>query len=106
MRLLYARVGRTFCRNCGREVIRETAEVVARRLGELPDGTRLLIGFDMPVVDRRRQPRDSRAGGRRSDSRAKKAPTDAGAAAGSAAISSTRSRRRSRRCDERDSAGC
>jgi hypothetical protein len=31
-------------------VIRETAEVVARRLGELPDGTRLLIGFEMPVV--------------------------------------------------------
>ncbi len=50
LRLLYARIGRTFCRNCGREVIRETAEVVARRLGELPEGTRLLIGFDMPVV--------------------------------------------------------
>ena len=51
MRLLYARVGRTFCRNCGREVVRETAEVVARQLGELPAGTRLLIGFDIPVVD-------------------------------------------------------
>ena len=51
MRLLYARVGRTFCRNCGREVVRETAEVVARQLGELPRGTRLLIGFDLPVVD-------------------------------------------------------
>jgi excinuclease ABC subunit A len=50
LRLLYARVGRTYCRNCGREVIRETAEVVARRLGELPGGTRLLIGFEMPVV--------------------------------------------------------
>src|SRR5918992_1663786 len=51
MRLLFARVGRTFCRNCGREVIRETAEVVARELGSLPDGTRLLIGFEMPVID-------------------------------------------------------
>ncbi len=50
LRLLYARVGRTYCRGCGREVIRETAEVVARRLGELPAGTRILIGFDMPVV--------------------------------------------------------
>src|SRR6187549_3892843 len=50
LRLLYARVGRTFCRNCGRDVIRETAEVVARRLGELPEGTRILIGFDMPIV--------------------------------------------------------
>jgi excinuclease ABC subunit A len=50
MRLLYARVGRTCCRRCGREVIRETAEVVARRLGELPEGARLLLGFDMPVI--------------------------------------------------------
>jgi len=51
MRLLYARVGRTFCCNCGRQVVRETAEVVARQLGELPAGTRLLIGFDLQVVD-------------------------------------------------------
>ena len=51
MRLLFARVGRTFCRNCGREVIRETAEVVARQLAGLPEGTRLLIGFDLPIVE-------------------------------------------------------
>src|SRR5215831_11016103 len=51
MRLLFARVGRTFCRQCGREVVRETAEVVARQLGGLPQGTRLLIGFDLPVVE-------------------------------------------------------
>ena len=51
MRLLFARVGRTFCRNCGREVVRETAEVVARQLGALPAGTRLLLGFDVPVVE-------------------------------------------------------
>ncbi|HEY6362841.1 MAG TPA: excinuclease ABC subunit UvrA [Vicinamibacterales bacterium] len=50
MRLLYARVGRTYCRNCGQEVVRETAEVVARRIGELPEGTRVLIGFELPVV--------------------------------------------------------
>ncbi len=50
MRLLYARVGRTICRKCGKEVIRETAEVVTNRLLELPEGTRLLIGFDLPVV--------------------------------------------------------
>ncbi|HLG57637.1 MAG TPA: excinuclease ABC subunit UvrA [Vicinamibacterales bacterium] len=50
MRLLFARVGRTFCRQCGQEVIRETAEVVARQLGELPTGTRLLIGFELPIV--------------------------------------------------------
>jgi excinuclease ABC subunit A len=50
MRLLWARVGRTICRQCGQEVVRETAEVVARRLNDLPQGTRVLIGFDMPVV--------------------------------------------------------
>src|ERR1051326_5315112 len=50
LRLLYARIGRTFCRSCGKEVIRETAEVVANRLSALPEGTRLLIGFDMPIV--------------------------------------------------------
>src|ERR1700738_2967983 len=49
MRLLYARVGRTLCRGCGREVVRETAEVVARTLGEVPAATRLLPGFDLQV---------------------------------------------------------
>jgi excinuclease ABC subunit A len=51
MRLLYARIGRTFCRTCGREVVRETAEVAARQLSALAPGTRLLIGFDLPVLD-------------------------------------------------------
>ena len=51
MRLLFARVGRTTCRNCGRPVVRETAEVVAGQLGELGDGERLLIGFDLPIIE-------------------------------------------------------
>jgi excinuclease ABC subunit A len=50
MRLLFARVGHTFCRTCGVEVVRETAEVVADRLLALSPGARLLIGFDMPVL--------------------------------------------------------
>ena len=50
MRLHFSRVRRTFCRQCGQEVVRETAEVVAKRLGELPLGTRLLMGFELPVV--------------------------------------------------------
>jgi excinuclease ABC subunit A len=50
LRLLYARVGRTFCRGCGQEVVRESPEVVARRLAALPGGTRLIVGFEMPVV--------------------------------------------------------
>ena len=50
MRLLFARVGHTFCRQCGKDVTRETAELVAKRLQELPAGTRLLIGFELPLV--------------------------------------------------------
>jgi len=50
MRLLYARVGRTMCRKCGQEVIRETAEVVTNKLMALPEGARLLLGFDLPVM--------------------------------------------------------
>jgi excinuclease ABC subunit A len=50
MRLLFARVGKTICRKCGQEVIRETAEVVADRLQRLPEGTRLLIGYELPLV--------------------------------------------------------
>ncbi len=61
MRLLFARVGKTICRNCGQEVIRETAEVVADRLGKLPEGTRLLIGYDFALVDMGSTPVDDAA---------------------------------------------
>jgi excinuclease ABC subunit A len=50
LRLLFARIGRTICRGCGRDVVRETAEIVATSLSALPDGTRLLVGFEMPLV--------------------------------------------------------
>jgi excinuclease ABC subunit A len=50
LRLLFARVGRTICRGCGMDVVRETAEVVAGRLAARPEGTRLMLGFQMPVM--------------------------------------------------------
>ena len=50
LRLLFARVGRTICRKCGRDVMRETAESVAERLAAMPEGTRLLLGFEMPIM--------------------------------------------------------
>jgi excinuclease ABC subunit A len=50
LRLLFARVGRTICRQCGNDVARETAEAVADRLVRLGDGTRLLVGFELPIV--------------------------------------------------------
>src|SRR5689334_11573477 len=51
LRLLWARVGRTICRQCGKDVDRESPEIVATELEKLPDGTRLLLGFDFPVVN-------------------------------------------------------
>src|SRR5262245_19756181 len=50
LRLLWARIGRTICRQCGLEVERESPELVARQLLALPAGTRLLIGFDHAIV--------------------------------------------------------
>src|SRR5512144_460020 len=61
MRLLFARIGRTFCRQCGQEVTRETAEVVANRLADTPAGTRLMIGFEIPSVAMATTPSDSEA---------------------------------------------
>ena len=50
LRLLWARVGHTICRQCGREVVRESPDVVADQLLALEPGARLLIGFDYPIV--------------------------------------------------------
>ena len=51
MRLLFARAGRTICRSCGTAVSRQTAEIASRQLVALSAGTRLLLGFDLPLVD-------------------------------------------------------
>ncbi len=50
LRLLWARVGHTICRQCGKEVERENPEVVAAALLGLAEGTRLLVGFDLPLM--------------------------------------------------------
>ncbi|HEX4935612.1 MAG TPA: excinuclease ABC subunit UvrA, partial [Gemmatimonadaceae bacterium] len=47
LRLLWARVGRTVCPVCGREMTPDTVESVTDRLLALPDGTRMLVGFPL-----------------------------------------------------------
>src|SRR6187431_192893 len=44
LRLLWARTGKTICRQCGKPVERESPDVVADALLSLPPGTRLLVG--------------------------------------------------------------
>jgi excinuclease ABC subunit A len=55
LRLLFARVGRTYCLLCGQEVKKDTVDEVADRLLALGEGTRLNVFFPIqahvPAVD-------------------------------------------------------
>lgn len=45
LQLLMARIGEVICHGCSQKVSQDSAESAAERLGELPGGTRLMIGF-------------------------------------------------------------
>ena len=45
LRLLFAKIGRLICPQCGVSVERFSPQAVAARLGEVPEGTRLMVGF-------------------------------------------------------------
>ena len=47
LRLLFARIGRTYCVNCGREVKKDTVDEVADAILALPPGTRLQVLFPL-----------------------------------------------------------
>jgi excinuclease ABC subunit A len=47
LRLLFARVGRTFCVQCGAEVRRDTVDQISDALSVLPEGTRLNVIFPL-----------------------------------------------------------
>ena len=49
LRLLFARVGRTYCQQCGTEVVRETAELVAAQWMARP-GARIVVGFELAAT--------------------------------------------------------
>jgi excinuclease ABC subunit A len=55
LRLLFARVGRTYCLLCGQEVKKDTVDEVVERLLALGEGTRLNVFFpiqiNVPVVE-------------------------------------------------------
>src|SRR6266700_3537231 len=50
LRLLYARVGKTYCRNCGREVKKDTVDEIAQAVLALGEGTRLNILFPVKTA--------------------------------------------------------
>jgi excinuclease ABC subunit A len=45
LRLLFARIGRTFCAKCGNEVLRDTPESIADEVLKLGEGTRFYVLF-------------------------------------------------------------
>jgi excinuclease ABC subunit A len=47
LRLLWARVGRTYCPNCGREIKPDTVSSVTDRVLSLPAGTRFYVTFPL-----------------------------------------------------------
>jgi excinuclease ABC subunit A len=47
LRLLYARVGRTYCLKCGQQVRKDTVDEVAGRILALGEGTRLQVFFPL-----------------------------------------------------------
>src|SRR5262249_21408056 len=49
LKLLFAKIGVLHCRNCGQPVIPDSAETVWAQLSEQPEGTRVLVTFDLPL---------------------------------------------------------
>ncbi len=47
LRLLFARVGRTYCLNCGQEVRKDTVDEIADRILAMDEGTRLQVFFPL-----------------------------------------------------------
>jgi excinuclease ABC subunit A len=68
LRLLYARVGRTYCMQCGNEVRKDTVDEVADVILSLPQGTRLNVLFPLqppagrPVEPAAKKPRGRKKG--------------------------------------------
>jgi excinuclease ABC subunit A len=71
LRLLYARVGRTYCVNCGQEVKKDTVDEVADRILSLGEGTRVQVFF--PLQPPPKAPEPEKAKGRRGTGKKKAA---------------------------------
>ncbi len=56
LRLLYARIGQTYCSNCGSEVKKDTVDELAAVILKLPEGTRIQVLFPLPQIIRSSEP--------------------------------------------------
>src|SRR6195256_4362884 len=78
LRLLFARVGRTYCRQCGNEVKKDTVDEVAQAVLSLGQGTRLQVFFPLDTQE------PIQSDNAKGTARAKKPPTARSARAKSA----------------------
>jgi excinuclease ABC subunit A len=51
--VLFGRLGDVICYGCGKPVLRDSPESAAEVLANLPDGARLMLGFEVEVPDRK-----------------------------------------------------
>jgi excinuclease ABC subunit A len=51
LKLLFAKIGALHCRSCGQPVVPESAQSVCARLLEQPEGTRVLVMFEVPLPE-------------------------------------------------------
>jgi excinuclease ABC subunit A len=73
LRLLFARIGRTYCLQCGQEVKKDTVDEVATRILGLGEGTRLNVLFPIQAAvagtEQQKSTRKGRAAKKLSDSK-------------------------------------
>src|SRR5271154_1173038 len=71
LRLLFARIGRTYCVNCGREVKKDTVDEIADAVLALDAGTRVQVVFPLqPAVAATQETQKKAARGRKSGRKA------------------------------------
>jgi excinuclease ABC subunit A len=87
LRLLFARIGTTYCLQCGAEVKRDTVDDVAARILQLSEGARLHLLFPVKVaVPKSAAASENGARPKRMSQKARKAEEEANVAALSAAL--------------------
>jgi excinuclease ABC subunit A len=65
LRLLFARIGRTYCLECGQEIKKDTVDEVADRILALDEGTRLNVLFPLRAQAVTSEPEKKKARGRK-----------------------------------------
>src|SRR5271166_3599992 len=78
LRLLFARVGRTYCANCGREVKKDTVDEIADTILGLDPGTRVQVVFPLRAPTPAQAEPAAKKGGRSRKAGKKSAVADSG----------------------------